>query len=397
MRRHAFFSVARLACAAWAVGALAACTAAREESAVQRSDSAGIEIVVSGGPERELAWQFQRLFTLGGEEDGPEAFFRMAPGLIGSDAGGNLLVLDPTNARIAVFDPDGRSLGTMGGRGNGPGEFGMPASISVSPDGAVAVFDFAKGRLVRFGAAREIVEEQPFPIFPAPNRQRHFEQFRDTTVVSASTARRDEGALHQILRQIVGSDTLVLLDLPLPQPEMALYEQCGGGLQLPPIFAPEIAWAARPGTVAVSSTAAYAVALWQAGRVARIVRRDIEPVVATREQAIRHLGEGYRINFGRGPCLIDPGEMVDKRGFADVVPPIGTLLLGPSGELWVQRFTVDPDAVAPIDVFDAGGTYVGTLKRTPFAPVILLPGDRVGVVETDELDVGRLVVFAIRR
>ena len=397
MRRHRFSSTTHLGCAAWGLCALAACTAARDESAVQRSDSAGIEIVVSGGPDRELAWQFQRLFTLGGADDGPEAFFRLAPGLIGSDGGGNLFVLDPTNARVAVFDADGRFVGTMGSRGNGPGEFGMPASLSVSPDGAVAVFDFAKGRLVRFDVARRIVEEQPFPTFPAPNRQRHFEQLHDTTVVAASTARRDEGALHQVLRQIVGADTLVLLELPLPQPEMALYEQCGGGLQLPPIFAPEIAWAARPGTVAASSTAEYAIAFWNAGRVARIVRRDIKPVIATRDQAIRHLGEGYRINFGRGPCLIDPAEMVDKRGYADVVPPIGTVLLGPSGELWVRRFTVDPEAVAPIDIFDAGGAYVGTLDRTPLAPVILLPGDRLGVVETDELDIDRLVVFAIRR
>lgn len=397
MRRNLFSSAARLACAVWCLCTLAACTTARDESAAQRSDSAGIEIVVSGGPERELAWQFQRLFALGGAEDGPEAFFRVAPGLIGSDGGGNLFVLDPTNAHIVVFDADGRFLGTMGSRGNGPGEFSMPASISVSPDGGVAVFDFAKGRLVRFDAARQIVEEQPFPIFPAPNQQRHFEQFHDTTVVSASIARRDKGALHQVLRQIVGTDTIVLLELPLPQPAMALYEQCGGGLQLPPIFAPEIAWAARVGTVAVTSTAEYAIALWTAGQVARIVRRDIDPAIATRDEAIRHLGKGYRINFGRGPCLIDPGEMVDKRGYADVVPPIGTVLLGPSGELWVRRFTVDPDAVARIDVFDTHGAYQGTLERTAFAPVILLPGDRVGVVETDELDIDRLVVFAIRR
>jgi hypothetical protein len=267
----------------------------------------------------------------------------------------------------------------------------------VSPDGAVAVFDFAKGRLVRFDAAGQIADEQPFPIFPAPNRQRHFEQFHDTTVVSANIALRDEGTLRQVLREIVGADTLVLLDLPLPQPSMAIFERCGGGLQLPPVFAPEIAWAARGGTVAVTSTAAYSIALWQGGKVSRIVRRAIAAEPATRDDAIRHLGEGMRVNFGRGPCLIDPGEMVDKRGYADVVPPIGTVLLGPAGELWVRRFTVDPQAVPPIDVFDERGTYVGTLVRDAFAPVILLPGDRVGVVEKDEADVERLAVFAIRK
>jgi hypothetical protein len=354
--------------------ALVACAGGGGDSAVQRTDSAGVEIVVSEGSDRPLEWQFQRLFALGGADEGPEGFFRVSPGLIGADASGRLYVLDPTNARVVVFDADGRFLRSMGNSGGGPGEFRMPASLSVSPDGAVAVFDFAKGHLVRFDAAGQIADEQPFPIFPAPNAQRHFEQFHDTTVVSASTALRDKGTLRQVLRLIAGADTVVLLELPLPQPAMAIFEQCGGGLQLPPVFAPESAWAARDGTVAVSSTAEYSIALWDASTVSRIIRRAITPAPATRDEAIRHLGEGFRINFGRGPCLIDPGEMVDKRGYADVIPPIGTVLLGPTGELWVRRFTVDPQAVPPIDVFD-----------------------RVGVVEKDDADVERLAVYAIRQ
>jgi len=384
-------------CTAAGLYALSGCGARPDEPAVQRTDSAGVEMVVSGGVDRPLAWRFQRLFALGGADEGPEAFFRVSPGLVATDAAGNLYVLDGTNSRVVVFDANGTFLRSMGSSGGGPGEFGMPASVSVSPDGAVAVFDFAKGRLVRFDAAGQIADELPFPIFPAPNRQRHFEQFHDTTVVSANIALRDEGTLRQVLREIVGADTLVLLDLPLPQPSMAIFERCGGGLQLPPIFAPEIAWAARDGTVAVTSTAAYSIALWPAGTVSRIVRRAIAAEPATRDDAIRHLGEGMRVNFGRGPCLIDPGEMVDKRGYADVVPPIGTVLLGPAGELWVRRFTVDPQAVPPIDVFDERGTYVGTLVRDAFTPVILLPGDRVGVVEKDAADVERLAVFAIRK
>ncbi len=118
---------------------------------------------------------------------------------------------------------------------------------------------------------------------------------------------------------------------------------------------------------------------------------------ASRDQAILQLGEGYRINFGHGPCLIDPADMVDKRGYAETIPLIGTVMLSPSGELWVQRFSVDPDATIPIDVFDTGGAYIGTLERESFSPVVLLPGDRVGIVEKDESDVERLVVLSITR
>lgn len=397
MGNHVQSSLSCILCTALGLCGLSACATERDESAVQRTDSAGVEIAVSGGTDRALEWQLDRLFELGGSEEGPESFFRVSAQRVGADVHGNLFVLDAENARVVVFDEDGEFVRTVGSRGSGPGEFQIAISLSVSSAGAVAVFDLAKGSLVRFDADGQVDDQQLFPFSPSPNDQRHFEQSYDTTVVSTGTVMRDGSGLRQVLRQIVDADTLVLLELPLPPPEMAIYEECGGGLQLAPVFAPEIAWAARLGRVAVSSSAEYSVAIWEAGSVARIVRRAIAPVPATRDQALLHLGDGFRINFGRGPCLINPAEMVDKRGYADVVPPIGTVLMSPSGELWVQRFTVDRETTVPIDVFDAQGAYVGTVEREAFAPVILLPGERVGVVEKDEFDVERLAVFAIQK
>jgi len=89
--------------------------------------------------------------------------------------------------------------------------------------------------------------------------------------------------------------------------------------------------------------------------------------------------------------------MVDERGYAETIPMIGTVFLSPTGELWVQRFSTDPDGIGRIDVFDPGGAYIGTLARDSISPVVLLPDDHVGVVEKDESDIERLVVLAIRR
>jgi hypothetical protein len=364
---------------------------------VQRTDSAGVEIVLAMGPDRMLSWQFDRLFELGGAEDGPESFFRVGPGLIDADGSGNLFILDPQNARIVVFDTSGRFVRSLGASGGGPGEFRAPGSLSVSPDGAVAVFDYGKGSLVRFDATGAVDDEQPFTLFPTPNPQRHFSQFHDTTLVSSSTSPMEAGGLTQILRQIVGADTLVFAKVPLAPVQMAMYEKCGIGLMLPPIFAPELTWAPGPGVVALGTTVEYSISFVQRGNVTRILRRQIAPMPASRDQAIQHLGEGFRIGSSRGSCLIDPAEMVDKRGFAEVTPLIGTIVLSPSGELWVRRFTIDRDGIAPIDVFDRRGGYVGTIAQDRLTPVVLLPGDRVGVVEADEVDVQRLVVLAIRR
>ena len=53
--------------------------------------------------------------------------------------------------------------------------------------------------------------------------------------------------------------------------------------------------------------------------------------------AIEELGEGYKINFGRGPCLIQPREMVDTRGFAPPLPWIQQVTLAPGDETWVGQ------------------------------------------------------------
>lgn len=375
------------------------CAGDSDASAVQRTDSAGVEIVLSGSTDRVLEWQFRRLFELGGADDGPESFYRVAPLLVGADSAGNLYVLDSPNARVVVFDAEGRFLRSMGSRGGGPGEFRSPATISVSSDGEVAVFDYGKADLVRFGADGTVRDEKPLHLFPTPtpNVQRHFSHFHDTTLVASSTSPMEPGDLIQTLRQIVGSDTLVLAELTLPPVKLTTFEECGVGIPLQPVFVQELAWATQPGMVAFDFTGEYSVSFIEAGRVTRMVRRDIEPTSASREQAISNRSEGFTVRIGGSECKIDADELVDESGYAATIPLISTLFLGPSGELWVQRFTVDREAIKPIDVFDPSGAYVGTLVSDSFAPVILLPGGRVGVVETDENDVQRLAVLSIQR
>lgn len=109
-------------------------------------------------------------------------------------------------------------------------------------------------------------------------------------------------------------------------------------MPLQSVFVPELTWATQPGIVAVGSTAEYSVSLNESGRLTRIVRREIDPIPASREQAISHIGDGSPIEI-RNSCFIDQGNMVDKRGYAETIPLIGTVFLSPSGDLWVQRFT----------------------------------------------------------
>ena len=160
MDHHPICRWSAVLCLGLGSAGLFGCAGDSDASAVQRTDSAGVEIVLSGSTDRVLEWQFRRLFELGGADDGPESFYRVAPLLVGADSAGNLYVLDSPNARVVVFDAEGRFLRSMGSRGGGPGEFRSPATISVSSDGEVAVFDYAKGDLVRFAADGTVLVDE---------------------------------------------------------------------------------------------------------------------------------------------------------------------------------------------------------------------------------------------
>lgn len=374
-----------------------ACGPGSEAGRVERTDSAGVELVVSEGNDVGLDWTAQRLFSVGGAEEGPESFHMVTAGVLGSDSLGHLYVLDPQSHRVVVFDTAGSLIRTLGEQGEGPGEVRLPGSMSVGPGGEVAVFDFGKRALVRFGSAGDVLPEQVFVHPPIPGVERHIEVTPSGTLVATMGSPVEEGTFREVLRLVSASDTVLVADRSFPRAEMVRYPSCGGGLNLPRIFEPQMAWDAEGGRVAVVRTARYEVEIYEEGRLVGKVRRQLAPRTATRDMALAELGEGFPINFGRGLCTIPPEEMIDQRGYTEVLPWASQVTLAPSGELWVERKAVGPDAAGPVDVFSRDGAYLGTLPEgTPF-PLLFLGPERFAARETDQFDVSRVVVYELDR
>lgn len=383
---------------------------------VERTDSAGVEVVTSSAEDHEFGLSLRRLFTLGGEEEGPESFYFLQTGLIDSDREGRIYVLDMSAARVVVLSPDGELIQTMGREGGGPGEFMDPNGIAVSPEGVVSVFNFGKGGLVRFAADGTVLPERSFQESPTWSRQRHFAALGGGIAVSTIAASPgSEERTHQ-LRLVMAAGAageagalagegnpaaaaaITIVERTQASRGRVLSERCGGGIQREQIFSQDLIWDALGDWVAISAEPSYSIAVADVVRRAtRIIRRPLAPVPATRELALAEVDEGFTMNFGRGPCTITARELVDGLGFADVVPPILNLRLAPDGELWVERRAAEDPTSSRIDIFDPTGAYLGTLPDgTPF-PVLLLPNSRMAVVEKDEFDVARLVVMEVER
>ncbi|MCJ7679291.1 MAG: NHL repeat-containing protein [Candidatus Aminicenantes bacterium] len=79
--------------------------------------------------------------TLGDIDAADENVAFYMPADIVFDTDGNWYVLDSGNHRIQKFSPDGKYLTTIGGEGQGPGEFVYPDSMGITPDGLICVSD----------------------------------------------------------------------------------------------------------------------------------------------------------------------------------------------------------------------------------------------------------------
>lgn len=366
---------------------LVACADGIPEQAVV-SDSAGIRVVSSPAADRSLDWTFTPILTLGGEDEGPEAFFSVSERTVGVDSAGRVYVLDAEGHRLLVFADDGSHLGTFGREGEGPGEIAWAIRLDVKPDGTALIEDIGRGRVHGFdpaGVPLETAEEL------VPNNRRIWGD--DGFYSSISTLEEDQ-MLYRFLR-VADSDTTELARLTVPTGGVIELESCGMALSgMAPLFAPSVVWDAWRDRAVARIAASYQVDVFDRGRQVARYRRAVEPVEADRELAKRELGEGMRMMTPAGARECAWDEVIEKRGVADLVPAIRGLKVDPIGRIWISRGGPRPEPT-PTDVLATDGTYLGTLPAEAPFPIGFLPDGRMLAVEEDALEVERLVVYRI--
>ena len=99
------------------------------------------------------SWRSTGNWTL--EEDlrlsGPPGGYFGAVGALATDSRDNIFVLDGMAQQIHVFDSEGAHVRTMGGKGEGPGEFRMATGLAIGPGDTLWVTDPMTRRYSLFG------------------------------------------------------------------------------------------------------------------------------------------------------------------------------------------------------------------------------------------------------
>lgn len=356
------------------------------------------------------------------------------------DQEGNLYILDRENFRVVKVGPQGQFLSEMGRAGGGPGEFGMPVSLAVTPGGEVRVFDMGRQGFTLFnpdGSFKTILPLAGGELF-LPNGG--LLNLPDGDMVDGGASRMrlqafgaggDELAPRPVNRFTLSDEVEITTAFEAWNPLSAAGPQreetvSGGGFQVS--SAPMRAFDAGlfvgvlpSGHLAVADSTTYAIKLVAPdGNVERTLRRPFAPKEVTRrDQAAERERQLDLIaareessSSSRGRVLTSDGgggsgtiavsgaqvsdllrARVERMEFGEEIPVIANMVVDWTGRIWVQRTGQGVGEEGPIDLIGADGGYVGTVDPEAFRiPEAFGPNGLVAYVETDELDVPRVVV-----
>ena len=362
------------------------------------------------GPDVIVNAVTEEFFTVGSVAgDGWDIFGNV--GSVHFDGASNLHILDTQTDQIFVVDPDGLLVRTVGGSGEGPGEFNGVTRIFVARNGSYTVLGTGDRRIDLLEAGGNFVRrinlnpattgmilaEAVFPDGSLLISQ--VVRFDPNNVAAGFVLPEEEGRPLWILPFPLDGDPETLYHAwELPDTEVLSGESSPGEIVLyagrafePPLDLDVL----TDGRVALIDSTGYRVKLLgRRGEVTGTIERPIAPLAV--DEAIREAErERYRERYPQASSDVPAAQVVVRREgaesliFADEVPVLNGIEVDWEDRIWVARTgpTGDVDD-GPIDVVTPAGDYIGTLPpdglRTPDA---FGPGGLMAFIERGDLDV----------
>lgn len=358
-----------------------------------------------------------------GEFEGPDEYLFGQVRSIAVSGAGEIFVLDAQAPIVRAYAPDGSYLRAIGRDGGGPGEYKRPESLAILPDGRLLVRDPGNARINVYDPTGEPLTSWRLPSGGGFSTSRRM--YVDTAgnsytpILLAAGVDVTEWSFGLARFTSTGEhrDTLPAPTWDFEAREVTARREGSSSTTTVP-FSPTDEWTFSPfGYFVGGVSTGYRVDLYRAeGPVLRI-ERAFEPVpVHTDEKAEREhqIVENFKRNYGswkwNGPPV------------PDTKPPYRGIAVDDDGRIWVrvaQRGYAYRSAAeaageeertgrpqlryrepVAFDVFDDTGRFLGHL-RAPDAlqgsPEPIVRGDTLWGVTRDELDVGRVVRFRLVR
>lgn len=399
-------------------------------------DSSGVEIVTSGpvgalGPGPLRLVEQLRIGVVEGEE--PYELFAVRDVVLGED--GDIYAAEQNTGEIRVFAPDGTYRMTVGGQGEGPGEFLAVTWIGVFGDTLLA-YDPRLSRVTAFATDGVLLDT-----WPASNGGARFvpqarasdgwlvtlDDFSARVPYGIDQPGTDTARIGLVRSMDELSGALSPNERPWERlPVVVQYPSWtlwGVGSASGAVFGRSPLWEPRPysafdaqGRIYVARGGHYAVDVFGPdGQLLRRLSREDEPVPITDALVDRYRSEvmaHYDTAGTTGEAGLDLVEAARQHialPKPDHVPPLGQVAVSDEGAVWVER----PDRVDdPVllewssagtqpehwDVFDPDGRFLGTVELPADRATIHVVGTDWAVLTVrDELDVQYIVRYSLVR
>lgn len=365
-------------------------------------DSAGVEIVESHHPEWEegdVRIDSLPSIRVGSEEEGPYQFGFLVQALFSEN--GNIVVPELISQEIRLFDPAGHHLRTLGGPGEGPGEFRRLTSVfryrgdslvafdgqlfrttifPSSGDGSRTIINRVEGNFAGFG----VLGDGRFMLY-SPGGSYHPElppglQWVPTDIIAVDPG---DGAWQTIAT--------------LPGRQQLVEPDGNTGRVIPPLYSVQ---AVAESGVLWATPDRYEIGRYDGeGDLRQIMRRPIHPapvdqsmieewIEANLDQVRRREGEAAIPRYR---------SMYEDAQIGEHVPLFGNAFIDADGRLWISGPTWPSLGGPPRhwSVFSDRGFWLGDLKAPERVRIVDSRGDLVLGIWLDELDVPHVQVHRL--
>jgi hypothetical protein len=287
---------------------------------------------------------------------------------IALDRDGLIYLLDARAGNIKVYGDSGQFQRVIGRRGQGPGEFGGPERLAITPQDEIMVSDPAR-RLIHFldlagRYLRQIPQNMPF--FSGPK----FLSNGDMVASYAILGDAYETVLCRFNTDLKPVFTYSSIPMyKLPRVHIFLYH-----------FVHDLQWDISPNdevVCGVMTAPEYELHVYDAqGKMIKKIIKDYEPIEITGDEYIR-LTEKW---FGRPPTGGRFDLVVPKH-----YPPFHTFLADDEGRLFVRRFEeAEKGERIYCEVFDPQGRYLTDIVFPEKKIPALFQGGKIYTREEDE-------------
>ena len=372
-----------------------------------RADSAGVEIVRNTDeplPRGELVQPARRVF--GSEAEGPELFGVVAGARLHRN--GSLWIAERQTQEIRIFDSgSGAHLFTIGGRGDGPGEFRQSSFLGFDAEGTAYVYDYRHRRLSVFSESGELQRSQLMPASlgfgPRPDH---------VTRTGTLLGQIPRGMERISADGSTAKDTVKTWTIPLDGSAPTLVSETPGALWyfqdrqqvvvpytgvLPAPYAGGLLWGFWDDRVYVTDDAGEAsYSVYGPAGLERRVEIDRAPRQIDGFSATMFVEQLRRIRYPESQVRIYEEHLTDMP-IPEAQRPWDALVVTDQGGVWLLRAGDAEEVMAGVppdnrvwDVFDAEGVFVGHVRLPADVGLAQVSGQSALTIVSDEL--GRVTV-----